>query len=208
MSYLVGISGGSASGKTHLLQRLMTAFAPGELTLISMDHYYKDLEHQRREPDGSVNFDQPESMMLDRFAADVRALMQGRPVQIREYRFNVPNPTPNLLTFEPAPILVFEGLFVFYLPEVRQMLDLKVFVDADEHIKLSRRIRRDIVERSVTVEEVLMQYERQVVPSYRTFIEPYKHYCDLVLPNNHSLETGTQVVVNHLRQVMADRAKV
>lgn len=200
MSYLVGISGGSASGKTHLLQRLMTAFEPGELTLISMDHYYKDLADQAREPDGSVNYDRPEALMLDRFAEDVGRLMRGESVSIREYTFNVPGLAPRQLTFRPAPILVFEGLYVFYPEAVRRMLNLKVFVDADEHIKLSRRIRRDVVERQLTVEEVLDQYERQVVPAYREYVEPFKFYCDIVLPNNHSLETGTQVIVNHLRK--------
>ncbi len=206
MSYLVGISGGSASGKTHLLQHLMMAFEPGELTLISMDHYYKDLVDQVREPDGSVNYDKPDALMLERFTDDVRRLMNGETVTIREYTYNVPGLTPRMLTFKPSPILVFEGLYIFYPEAVRQMLNLKVFVDADEHIKLSRRIRRDVVERRLTVEEVLDQYERQVVPAYREFVEPYKFYCDLVLPNNHSLETGTQVIVNHLRNVIGGGA--
>jgi uridine kinase len=202
MSYLVGISGGSASGKTYLLERLMNAFSASELTLVSMDHYYRDQHEQVREPDGSVNYDRPDALMLDRFEHDVRELEQGRAVSIREYTFNVPGIEPKMLTFEPAPIVVFEGLFMFYLQSVRERLDLRLFLDADEHIKLSRRIRRDIAERNLSIDEVLDQYEHQVVPSFREFVEPYRFYSDLILPNNRHLEISTQVVVNHLRSVV------
>lgn len=207
MSYLVGISGGSASGKTYLLERLMSAFSPGELTLVSMDHYYRDQHEQTREPDGSVNYDRPDALMLDRFEHDVLELAQGRSVSIREYTFNVPGVTPKMLTFDPAPIVVFEGLFMFYLQSVRERLDLRLFLDADEHIKLSRRIRRDIAERNLSIDEVLDQYEHQVVPSFREFVEPYRFHSDLILPNNRHLEISTQVVVNHLRSVVHQRVQ-
>jgi uridine kinase len=196
--YLLGVSGGSASGKTYLLKQLMNRLPSHQVTLISQDNYYKDLEFQTLNDEGRINFDHPDALDLDRFIGDIEKLIAGQTIQIREYTFNNPNVVPAILTYKPSPIIVIEGLFIYYRPELRNLLNLKVFVDADEHIKLSRRILRDYAERGYRVEDILAQYEKDVIPMYNTFVKPFKDTCDLIIPNNHHMEKAIDVLLDHL----------
>ena len=198
-SYLVGITGGSASGKTHLLDRICSAFTSDELTLISQDDYYKDLQDQDRDEEGNVNFDHPNAVRLDLLAEHVREIMKGQTIQKKKYTFNNPAIKDEMLTYRPAPIIIVEGLFVFFNPVLNKQLDLRIFIEVDEHIKLSRRIRRDFSDRGYSLEEILLQYSRDVVPMYRKYIEPYKYEADILLPNNFNPEKGIQVIIDHLR---------
>jgi uridine kinase len=197
--YCVGISGGSASGKTFLLEQLLSAFPPEAVTLVSQDNYYKELEQQERDADGNVNFDHPNAVELDRLARDLERLKSGETIQVLEYHFNNPNKERHLLTYAPAPLIVLEGLFVFHHPPIAQQLDLKVFVEADEHIKLVRRIRRDYNDRGYSVDSILQQYEDYTMPMYRQFVAPYREDSDLILLNNSHFSRGVDVLVNHLR---------
>ncbi len=125
-------------------------------------------------------------------------------MQRREYTFNNPAATPQMLTFEPAPIIIVEGIFVFHFPEINRLLDLKVFVDAKEHLKLHRRILRDIDERGFSLEDVLYKYTHQVVPAYEKYIAPYQHDADLIIPNNQELKEdecplGAELLATYLK---------
>lgn len=205
--YIVGITGGSASGKTFCLEQLLKNFDAQQLTLISQDNYYHDLDRQRPDETGEVNFDHPNSMDLDLFVQHLGVLTHGQAVTVREYMFNnpsVPNQAPRMVAYKPAPIIVVEGLFVLHRHEARQLMDLRVFIEADEHIKLERRLVRDMQERGYDVNETLRLY-RKAVPMFRRYVEPLKYECDIVLPNNLSLATGVQVLVNHLKVVLAGR---
>jgi uridine kinase len=197
--YFVGVSGGSASGKTYLLNQIMKRIPENQITLISQDNYYKKLEHQSRKSDGTVNFDHPDSIDLDKFTNDLQLLMEGKSFSIEEYTFNNPTITPRMLTYHPAPIVLVEGLFIFYQSNLFDLLNLKVFVDADEHIKLSRRIIRDYSERGYGLEEILKQYELDVIPMYNKFVRPYKESCDLIIPNNHHMNKALEVLLDHLQ---------
>ncbi len=202
-SYLVGITGGSASGKTHVLKQLGDRFGSKELTIISLDNYYYDLADQPRDAQGQVNFDHPSAMNMGLFREHLDALLQGQAVEIREYFHNNPQgSSPNLIRYEPAPILIVEGLFVFYVPEAEHLFDLRIFVDAEEHIKLIRRIRRDVSDRGYPIEEVMEMYQQFVMPMYRQFIEPFKHQADLVIPSNHAIDKAVEVVIDHLARVL------
>jgi uridine kinase len=203
--YIVGITGGSASGKTFCLERLLESFTAQQLTLISQDNYYHDLQDQPPDETGEVNFDHPNSMNLDRFVQHLHALTQGQAVTVREYTFNHPDKKPRQFTYQPAPIIIVEGLFVMHPFEARQLMDLRVFVEADEHIKLERRLLRDLNERGYDINETLKLY-RKAVPMFRRYVEPFKYECDIVLPNNHSLVAGVQVLVNHLKVVLGERS--
>jgi uridine kinase len=199
--FLVGITGGSASGKTTLLRQLVSAFTPQELCLVSQDNYYRPLEEQQQDANGVFNFDIPESINDHEFAADVRALHRGEAIQRPEYTFNNSDRVPELLTFCPAPVIVLEGLFVFHFPEIAQELDLKVFVDAQEHVKLHRRIRRDNVERGYDLDDVMYRYLHHVAPSYDRYIRPYMADADLIIPNNHNFERGLAVLIGYLQSI-------
>ena len=168
--YIVGITGGSASGKTFFLHSLLSRFTKDEICLISQDNYYRPLHEQVRDANGVVNFDLPESINFQLYARHITDLRHSRVVTMPEYTFNNPLLTPRLLTFQPSPIVVVEGIFVFHFPEIADLLDLKVFIDAKEHIKLKRRIVRDQEERNLTLEEVLYQYEMHVVPTFEKYI--------------------------------------
>ena len=197
--FFVGITGGSASGKTHFLNSLLSKFSEQEVCLISQDNYYRPLDSQVRDENGVVNFDLPDSIDYQLYAQHIADLRALKSVQILEYTFNNPNVTPRTLTFKPAPIIVVEGIFVFYFPEIADLLDLKVYIDAKEHIKLRRRIERDQVERNVNLETVLYQYEMHVMPTYEKYIKPFKAHADLVIPNNLHFEKGLDVLTTFLK---------
>lgn len=197
--YTIGITGGSGSGKTFFIKELASHFQPEEICLISQDHYYKPLEVQYTDEQGVQNFDLPSSIDKDGLTADILKLKSGNTVTKKEYTFNNPNATPRLLEFRPAPILIVEGLFVQYFPEIAGELDLKIFIEARDYVKLTRRIRRDNEERGYDLNDVLYRYQNHVMPIYDSLIEPLKHQADLIIPNNNHFEHALHVLVRALR---------
>lgn len=200
--FIVGITGGSASGKTMFLNSLLSSFPENKITLISQDNYYKPRHLQPVDENGIKNFDTPDSIEVEQYLQDIHALKSGIKVERREYTFNNPEVEPKLLVFNPAPILVVEGIFVFYFPEVAGLLDLKLFIDAKEHIKLKRRILRDNQERGYDLEDVLYRYEKHVEPTFKKYIEPYKYDADIVIPNNHHFNNALDMLVAYLKTKM------
>ncbi|WP_375415864.1 uridine kinase [uncultured Hymenobacter sp.] len=201
--YLVGITGGSASGKTTFLRRLLAAFPEEQICLISQDNYYHPRELQHRDAQGVENFDLPVSIDSEAYAADVLRISQGQEVRRLEYLFNNSNATPQELVFRPAPIVVVEGIFVFYFEEIARLLNLKVYIDAQEHVKLHRRIIRDRDERGYDLADVLYRYANHVAPTYEKFIQPFKAEADIIIPNNRHFENGLEVLVGFLRGKVA-----
>lgn len=198
--YIIGITGGSGSGKTYLLKCLLDAFKEGQICLVSQDNYYKSRDLQPVDEAGFHNFDTPSSIHYEDYLRDILTLKAGKSVQRIEYTFNNPDVSPQLLSFKPAPIIVLEGIFVFYDPNLLPLIDLKVFIDAHEHVKLKRRIIRDSIERGYDLEDVLYRYEKHVSPAYEKFIKPYKSEADIVIPNNDGFEKGLAVLVAFLKE--------
>ena len=196
--FIVGITGGSASGKTTFLNKLLTSFSPEDVCLISQDNYYKSREHQTSDHNGIVNFDLPSCIDAGAYARDILKVSQGQTVYRTEYTFNNPHVVPKQLEFSPAPIVVVEGIFVFYFEEVAKLLDLKVYIDAKEYIKLQRRIERDRIERGYDLEDVLYRYTHHVAPTYEKYIKPYKNDADIIIPNNTQFERGLEVIITFL----------
>ncbi len=197
--FIVGITGGSASGKTLFLERLLSSFEPGEVCLISQDNYYKPRHMQPIDPQGVHNFDTPFSIDFEQYAADIRKIQSGETVFREEYNFNNTSKKPKMLTFASAPVVVVEGIFVLYYPELTDLLDLKIFLDAKDHIKLKRRIIRDKVERGYDLDDVLYRYEMHVMPTYEKYIEPFKNEADLIIPNNNNFDRALDVIRAYLR---------
>jgi uridine kinase len=200
--FTIGITGGSGSGKTYFLQGLASKFTPDELCLISQDNYYKSRDLQPIDENGVKNFDLPGSIDRTIFRSDLVKLKAGQDVIKKEYTFNNPQAEPKMLTFKTAPIIVVEGLFVQYFEEIASELDLKIFVEAKDHVKLGRRIKRDQVERGYDVDDVLYRYQHHVMPVYESLIEPLKYNCDIVIPNNHHFENALSVLVGYLRTLV------
>lgn len=200
--FTIGITGGSGSGKTFFIKNLESRFTDSELCLISQDHYYHPREMQQHDERGIKNFDLPESIDHRQFQLDIQTLKRGEVLRKKEYTFNNPNVTPKILEFKPAPVIIVEGLFVQYFSDLEQELDLKIFIEAKDHVKLSRRIKRDNEERGYDLEDVLYRYENHVMPVYETLIKPLKHRADIVIPNNSNFNRALDFLA------LAIRAKI
>jgi uridine kinase len=179
---------------------LSTHFQQDEICLISMDHYYKPLEQQALDNKGIENFDLPDSIDRQSFKADILKLKRGENVNKMEYTFNNPAAKKSMLTFSAAPILVIEGLFVQYFEEIAAELDLKIFIDAADNLKLDRRIIRDREERGYDLDDVIYRYHRHAVPVFTQLIAPLKYSADLIIPNNNGFDTAVVVVATYLKQ--------
>ncbi len=197
--YIVGITGGSASGKTSFLRGLLSAFDPSDVCLISQDNYYRDLSEIAVDDQGVHNFDLPETIDHHLYAEHIHQLSEGKVVVQKEYVFNNPTAEPRMLTFNPAPIIVVEGIFVFHFRELADQMDLKVFIDAKNSIKLERRVKRDAEERGYDLDDVMYRWKYHVKPTYRQFIKPYRAEADLVIPNNVHYQKGLDVLTAFLK---------
>jgi uridine kinase len=204
--FTIGITGGSGSGKTFFLQGLSACFSEQEICLISQDNYYKPRDQQPVDENGIKNFDLPVSIDREAFHHDLLLLKAGQNVTLKEYTYNNPMAEPKLLEFKSAPILVVEGLFVQYFDEISKELDLRIFIEAKDHVKLGRRIRRDQVERGYDIDDVLYRYQYHVMPVYERLIEPLKHNSDLVIPNNSHFQRALNVLVGYLKSHLKDVA--
>jgi len=182
--YVVGIAGSSGSGKTFFLNCFLKHFAPTEVALISQDDYYFPANTKTKEENKLYNFDVPTAIDRESFHRDILALFEGQPVQRLEYTFNNPEIKPKLLEIRPAPILIVEGLFIFYYEEVDALLDHRIFLHADEEVALRRRIRRDFAERGYDEEDVRYKWVHHVMPAFRDYLLPFRDRCDRVIINN------------------------
>ncbi|MVZ67496.1 uridine kinase [Sphingobacterium sp. DK4209] len=202
--YVIGIAGSSGSGKTFFLKSFLDHFSTSEITLISQDDYYIPANTKTQEENRLYNFDLPTSIDRNAFYADIKDLFDGKTVYKEEYTFNNPALKPKMLEIKPANILVVEGLFIFHYEEINQLLDYRVFLDAEESIALERRLRRDLVERGYDHDDVMYKWINHVVPSYNEYLLPFRETCDLVIHNNTDepavIQSFTNDIASELRQ--------
>ncbi len=199
-AYLVGVAGGSGSGKTSLVRALRERLPNGLVCVVSQDDYYRPKEEQKADANGKLNFDLPSSVDMDALAEDLRTLVAGEPIHRKEYTFNQEGREPELIALHPAPVILVEGLFILHHQAVRDLFDLRVFIDASEGAQLDRRLRRDAHERGYGAEDVLYQWENHVLPAYRDYLLPYRHLCDLHVVNEINFDRALQVLRDHLLQ--------
>ncbi|GGM92080.1 uridine kinase [Thermus composti] len=179
--FVIGIAGGTASGKTTLARSLAEALGE-RVALLPMDHYYKDLSHLPFQERLQVNYDHPEALDLDLYLAHVQALLRGEAVEMPLYDFQAYTRSPLRKRVQPAPVVILEGILVLYPEELRRLMDLKVFVDADADERFIRRLERDVRERGRSFEGVIAQYREKVKPMHLFFVEPTKRHADVILP--------------------------
>lgn len=197
--YIIGICGGSGSGKTSFIRRLRDRFSTEELCIISQDDYYFPREQQEKDHEGIINFDLPKSIDKKNLRRDIKRLIAGETIVKEEYVFNNDAAKAKTLNIYPAPVIIVEGLFVFHYKKIKGLFDLKVFINAKENLKIIRRIHRDQKERNYPLDDVLYRYERHVMPSYERYIEPYREEADIVINNNNHFEGGLAVVEGFIR---------
>lgn len=181
---IIGIAGGSGSGKTFFLNSFLHHFKNDEITLISQDDYYIPAGEMTQEENKLYNFDLPSTIDDEQFHIDVKKLIKGEVVYKKEYSFNNPLAVVKILEIKPAQILIVEGLFILHFKQIAELLNLKIFIEADEEVALQRRIKRDGMERGYPEEDVLYKWKNHVVPAYKEFLLPYKEECDQIVFNN------------------------
>jgi uridine kinase len=181
---IIGIAGGSGSGKTFFLNSFLNYFKTDEVTLVSQDDYYIPAGEMTQEENKLYNFDLPSTIDDQQFLSDIKKLIKGEVVYKKEYNFNNPLAVTKILEINPAPIIIVEGLFILHFSEINKLIDYRIFIEADEEIALERRIQRDGIERGYPEDDVLYKWHNHVVPAYRQYLLPYKQSCNQLIYNN------------------------
>ncbi len=186
--YVIGIAGGSGSGKTLFLNCFLNHFKEHEVCLVSQDDYYFRVAHNMTAEENKLyNFDVPSTIDNEQFLADISKLLNGDTVFQKEYTFNNPNAEPKLLEIRSAPILIVEGLFILHFKEIAALIDLKIFIDTEEDIALKRRLKRDLIERGYPEDDVLYKWNNHVIPAFKDYLLPYKQGCHQIITNNDNV---------------------
>lgn len=200
---VVGIAGGTGSGKTTLAEAIVSKLGAEEVLHLSHDSYYKDLSNLSIEERDKQNFDHPDALDTALLVKQLKQLRNGQTVIVPSYNFSSHSRNRQGIETRHAPVIIVEGILLFHEPELRKLLDLKIFVDTESDTRFIRRLKRDVAERGRDMESVLRQYESTVRPMHKQFVEPCKQYADLVLlegVNAAALET----VVSRLRSQIAE----
>ena len=196
---IIGIAGGTGSGKTTVVSKLRSLLKSEDYVVIPQDAYYKDCGHLTAEQKAVQNFDHPDSIDFDYLIEHLNELKEGRPVDQPVYSYvTCERSKTEVVRVNPAHIIIVEGILIFTCEKLREMMDIKVFVDADADDRLSRVISRDIVERGKNVDQVLRRYEQTVKPMHLQYIEPTKRYADIIIPQGGH----NQVAVNMLHAII------
>ena len=201
----VGVAGGSGSGKTTVVERIMSGLAPHPVTLIHHDAYYFDYGHLTMEERAEVNFDHPASLETDLLVEHLDRLARGEAVELPLYDFKTHTREPETQKARATPVIIVDGILVLADREIRRRLDIKIFVDADSDIRFIRRLERDIERRGRTLESVVKQYMSTVRPMHLEFVEPSKRYADVIVPVGGENEVAVDMVVTKLREVLGAR---
>jgi uridine kinase len=201
--YILGIAGGTGAGKTTLAHTLLNALGNHQACLIPHDAYYRDLSHLPLETRAQTNFDHPDALETEVLMTHLQTLSNGQPVQIPTYDFTSHTRHSQTITLEPHPIIIVEGIILFENTQLCNLFNLKIFVDADADIRLTRRLNRDITERGRTPESVTHQYLTTVRPMHNTFVEPSRKHADLTIPGESNTPLATQFILSHLHTILS-----
>lgn len=200
---VVGVAGGSGSGKSTVVRRILSVLGPERVALVPQDSYYRDAAGIPPAERAARNYDHPDSIDEALLVSHLHALRAGQAIQMPRYDFVRHERLPETVPVEPRPCVVVDGILILASDAVREMLALKLFVETDADIRFIRRLRRDIQERGRTVECVTRQWEQFVRPMHLQFVEPSKRHADLIIPEGGMNEMALDVILAHLQQVIA-----
>jgi uridine kinase len=202
---IVGIAGGTGSGKTTVVRKISEGFPSGEIIVIPQDSYYRDNTGISIEERQKINFDHPDSVEFPLLIEHLKQLRKGKSVEMPLYSYLTCLRSTESVTIKPSRVVVVEGILILTDPGLRKMLDIKVFVDADADDRLGRVIQRDIIERGRTVLKVLERYHDTVKPSHLQFIEPSKRYADIIIPGGGENQVGIEVLISIIEKHLLKR---
>ena len=201
--HVIGVAGGSASGKTTIVKKIQEYFGE-DIVVLGHDSYYKAHDDMDYEARSRLNYDHPNAFDTERMVEDVRKLIRGQAVDIPVYDYTIHNRSEQTEHIEPKKLIIIEGFLILENKELRDLMDAKIFVDADADERLMRRIRRDTVERARSVTSILDQYEATVKPMYEAFVEPSKRYADVIIPRGGENTIGITMLQEYLKHLLAE----
>ena len=202
---VIGICGGSGSGKTTLLSRIVNHYSEVKPSVFSMDNYYRPIEEQQRDRNGEINFDLPTALDQKKLTDDLQKLLKGDSIIVKEYHFNSPPDKHVLITIDPSPLIIVEGLFLFEYLEVSKTLDYSIFIDVDPKIQLDRRLYRDQETRGYSRESILYQWENHVTPCYENYLLPYRKNANFHFRNDGNSDADFERLMKEISLQMQEQ---
>jgi len=199
---VIGIAGGSGSGKTTVAQEILQRVGPERIAFLQHDAYYKDLSGLPPVQRAEVNFDHPNSLETELLSKHIEQLRNGQPVEVPIYDFSTHSRTEQTFTVKPRGVILIEGILIFVEPALRDLFDIKIFVDTDADLRFIRRLQRDISERGRTTETVIRQYLTTVRPMHLEFVEPSKRYADVIIPEGGFNAAALDMVVARIENLL------
>ena len=199
---IIGICGGTGAGKTTITRRIIEALSESNVSVLEQDHYYKDTPHLPLAERVKQNFDHPDSIDTPLLIEHIKLLRSGQAIDRPTYDFTDYRRVPQVVRLEPRPATIIEGILIFDSKPLRELMDIKIFVDTDADIRFIRRLVRDIEERGRTVESVIQQYRTTVRPMHMEFVEPSKRYADIIIPEGGQNEVGIDLVIQKVRSLI------
>jgi len=196
MSFIIGIAGGTGSGKTTVVKKIIEQLPKDEVAIIPQDSYYKDNSHLPMEDRQEINFDHPGSLEFKLLAEHIKMLKAGKEIHQPIYSYLTCTRSEETILVKPKKVVIIEGILILQNAQLRNLMDIKIFVDADNDDRLMRVIQRDLVERGRSVNKVLERYEKTVKPMHLQFIEPTKRYADVIIPQGGSNKVGIDIITS------------
>ena len=199
---VIGVAGGTGSGKSTLVKRLQEAFSCEDVATLCHDYYYKAHPELSYEERTQLNYDHPDAFDTDMLVEHVRALKNGETIERPTYSFVEHNRTDERVAVKPSKVIIIDGILIFENKELRDQMDIKVFVDTDADVRLARRILRDVRDRGRSMESVINQYITTVKPMHEEFVEPSKKYADVIIPEGGFNSVAVQMLIQNIRSIV------
>lgn len=200
---LLGIAGGTGSGKTTLANKLVDSFGNDEVSILRHDNYYKRHDEMNYEERSQLNYDHPDAFDTELLCEHIKALKEGRPIQMPVYDYTIHNRSDETIQVNPAPVIVLEGILIFAEPDLCELMDIKVFVDTDADVRILRRIIRDVKERGRSLDSVVGQYLTTVKPMHEQFVEPSKRRADIIIPEGGENVVALEMLIQRVKKHLA-----
>ena len=200
---VIGIAGGSGSGKTTLMKRLVEQFGD-DVTVVSHDNYYRRHDELTYEQRSQINYDEPAALETDLMAYHLDCLRQGQAIDCPVYDYAAHNRSDETIRIEPRKVIIVEGIMIFENEALRNLMDIRIFVDTDADVRLCRRIKRDVNKRGRTLESVLTQYQETVKPMHEQYVEPSKKYANLVVPEGGKNLVALEMITDRIRRHLSE----